>query len=167
MNADSVRGVESMAKKYVKFETPKEIVDKLINVLSIAKDTGKIRKGINEATKAAESGKAQIILIAEDVDPEEIVMHIPDLCEEKGVAYAYLPTKLDLGKAAGIGVSCAAVAIVDAGAAKESMNDILERLGKKAKKEAKKEEKVEIKKVETKKEEGKPAEKKEKKGKKK
>jgi len=170
MNADPVRGVESMSKKYVKFETPKEIVDKLINVLSIAKDTGKIRKGINEATKAAESGKAQIILIAEDVDPEEIVMHIPDLCEEKGVAYAYLPTKLDLGKAAGLGVSCAAVAIVDAGAAKESMNDILERLGKKAKKEAKKEEKpvsAEKKPTEVKPPEAKPAEKKEKKGKKK
>ena len=139
------RGVESMTKKYVKFETPKGIVDKLINIISIAKDTGNVRKGINEATKAAESGKAQIVLIAEDVDPEEIVMHIPELCEEKGVAYAYIPTKLDLGKAAGLLVSCGAIAIVDAGAAKETLNDVLSRLGKNAKKEEKKEEKVEAK----------------------
>jgi len=138
-----LRGVESMSKKYVRFETPKEIVDKLVNITSIAKDTGSIRKGINEATKAAESGKAQIVIIAEDVDPEEIVMHIPDLCEEKGVAYAYLPTKLDLGKAAGLSVSCAAIAIINAGAAKESLNDVLARLGKKSKKEEPKEAKVE------------------------
>ena len=165
MNADTVRGVESMPKKYVKFETPKEIADKLINVTSIAKDTGKVRKGINEATKAAESGKAQIIILAEDIDPEEIVMHIPDLCEEKGVAYAYVPTKLELGKAAGLLVSCAAIAIIDAGAAKETLNDILARLGKKAKKEEKKEAPKEEKAA--KKEEKPATEKKEKKGKKK
>ena len=158
-------GVENMAKRYVKFETTKEIADKLINITSIAKDTGNVRKGINEATKAVESGKAQLLILAEDIDPEEIVMHLPDLCEEKGIAYAYVPTKQDLGKAAGLIVSCAAVAIVDGGAAKESLNDVLGRLGKKAKKEEKKEEKKEVK-AEEKKEE-KPAEKKEKKGKKK
>ena len=162
MNA-ACRGVESMAKKYVKFETPKEIVDKLINITSIAKDTGNVRKGINETTKAVESGKAQIVMIAEDVDPEEIVMHIPELCDEKGIAYAYLPTKQDLGKAAGLTVSCAAIAIVDAGAAKETLKDVLGRLGKKvAKAEKKAEEKKEEKPAE-----GKPAEKKEKKSKKK
>jgi len=155
-----------MPKKYVKFETTKEIVDKLINVTSIAKDTGNIRKGINEATKAAESGKAQIIILAEDIDPEEIAMHIPDLCEEKGVAYAYVPTKLELGKAAGLLVSCAAIAIVDAGAAKETLTDVLAKLGKKSKKE----EKIEspkVEKAEVKKEEKPAAEKKEKKPKKK
>jgi large subunit ribosomal protein L7Ae len=159
-------GVESMSKKYVKFETPKEIVDKLINITSIAKDTGKVRKGINEATKAAESGKAQILIIAEDVDPEEIVMHLSDLCEEKGVAYAYLPTKQELGKAVGLSVSCAAIAIVDAGAAKDTLHGVLERLGKKAKKEEKPSEAKEEKPSEAKKEE-KPMEKKEKKPKKK
>jgi len=164
MNVGRAHGVESMAKKYVKFETPKDVVDKLINIASIAKDTGQVRKGINEATKAAESGKARILLIAEDVDPEEIVMHLPELCEEKGVAYAFIPTKQELGKAAGLSVSCAAIAIVDAGAAKETLNGVLERLGKKTKKEEKKEEKP----VEGKKEEKaeKPVEKKEKKAKK-
>jgi large subunit ribosomal protein L7Ae len=134
-----------MAKSYVKSPTPKEIVDKLASISSIAKDTGRIRKGVNEATKSIESGKALIVVLAEDVDPEELVMHIPLLCEEKGVAIAFFPTKADLGKSVGLNVSCAAVAIEDAGGAKDMLNDVIARLGGKPK--AEKKEKVEEKPV--------------------
>jgi large subunit ribosomal protein L7Ae len=130
-----------MAKSYVRFETPKDIAGKLINAISVAKDTGKIRKGSNEATKAIESGKTMIVVIAEDVDPEEIVMHLPLLCEEKGIPYAYVPSKMDLGKAAGLGVQCAAIAIDNAGGAKDVIDDVVQRLGQK--KVPAKEEKVE------------------------
>ena len=122
-----------MAKAYVKFQTPKEISDKLISAISVAKDTGKLRKGVNEATKAIESGKTQLVVIAEDVDPEEIVMHLPMLCEEKGIPYAYVPSKADLGKAAGLVVGSAAIAIDNAGGAKDVVEDIIGRLGQKKK----------------------------------
>lgn len=130
-----------MAKSYVKSPTPKEIVDKLASIASIAKDTGRIRKGVNEATKSIESGKAIIVVLAEDVDPEELVMHIPLLCEEKGVSLAFFPTKADLGKSVGLNVSCAAIAIEDAGGAKDMLNDVVARLGGKPKAEKKAEEK--------------------------
>ncbi len=129
---------------YVKFEVPKEISDRVINAVSVAKDTGKIRKGANEATKSIESGKAKLVVIAADVNPEEIVMHLPILCEEKGVPFVYVPTKMDLGKAIGITVSCAAIAIEDLGGAKGEIEDIVVKLGQKmpsSGKEEKKEEK--------------------------
>ena len=110
---------ERMAKSYVKFSTPKDISDKLINAVSVAKDTGKIRKGINETTKAIESGKTKLIVLAEDVEPEEIVMHIPALCEEKGITLAYVPHKAELGKASGLSVCSGAIAIDNAGGAAE------------------------------------------------
>lgn len=116
---------------YVKFEVPKEISDRVINAVSVAKDTGKIRKGANEATKSIESGKAKIVVIASDVNPEEIVMHLPILCEEKGIPFVYVPTKADLGKAIGLTVSCAAIAIEDLGGAKGEIEDIVVKLGQK------------------------------------
>jgi len=146
-----------MAKSYVKSPTPKEIVDKLASIASIAKDTGRIRKGVNEATKSIESGKALIVVLAEDVDPEELVMHIPLLCDEKGVAIAFFPTKADLGKSVGLNVSCAAIAIEDAGGAKDMLNDVIARLGGKPKAEKKAEEKPVKKEEKAEKKEEKPA----------
>jgi large subunit ribosomal protein L7Ae len=123
-----------MPKSYVKSSTPTDIVEKLPQLLSIAASTGKIRKGVNEATKSIESGKSQLVIVAEDVDPEEIVMHIPSMCEEKGIALAFMPTKVDLGKAVGLSVACAAVAVEDAGGAKSMLDEIISRLGGKPKK---------------------------------
>ena len=39
---------------YVKHETPEEVVSSIVEALSVAKDTGKLRKGINETTKSVE-----------------------------------------------------------------------------------------------------------------
>lgn len=133
---------------YVKFEVPKEISDRVINAVSVAKDTGRIRKGANETTKSIESGKAKLVVIAADVNPEEIVMHLPILCEEKGVPFVYVPTKNDLGKAIGLTVSCAAIAIEDLGGAKGEIEDVIAKLGQKmpeSKKEERKGEKKPVK----------------------
>ena len=118
-------------KSYVKFETPKEVADKTLQAVEMARDTGKIRKGTNEVTKAIDNGSALLVILAEDIDPEEIVMHIPMLCEEKNVPLVYVPTKNDLGNAAGIQRSCASIAIVEAGNAEGTVKDVISKLGKK------------------------------------
>jgi len=56
-----------MAKAYVKFEIPAEIQNKALEALEIARDTGKVKKGANEATKAIERNIAQLVLIGSDV----------------------------------------------------------------------------------------------------
>jgi large subunit ribosomal protein L7Ae len=155
---------------YVKYETPDEVVTNILEALSVAKDTGKLRKGINEATKSVERRAAKLIVMAEDVQPEEILIHMPSLCEEKGIPYAYVKTKKDLGDAVGIGVGTSTIAIEDAGGAAELLQGILKRLPKasapvaEAPKEEKKEKpKKEEKPKEEKKEEAPKEEKKEKK----
>ncbi len=115
---------------YVKYETPDEVVTNILEVLSVAKDTGKLRKGINEATKSVERRVAKLVVMAEDVQPEEILIHMPSLCEDKGVPYAYVKTKKDLGDAVGIGVGTSTIAIEDAGGAAELLQGILKRLPK-------------------------------------
>ena len=118
-----------MAKPmYVKFEVPKELADQIYSAVESARDTGKIRKGTNEATKAAERGQAVLVVIAEDVDPAEIVAHLPPLCDEKKIPYIYVPSKRELGAAAGIDVPTAAIAIADAGQATHAVKGIIERI---------------------------------------
>jgi len=113
---------------YVRFEVPKELADKAYEAVEVARDTGKLRKGTNEATKAIERKHAVLVVIAEDVEPAEIVAHLPALCDEKGVPYVYVPSKRELGAAAGIDVPSAAIAIAEAGEASSTVKDIIERI---------------------------------------
>lgn len=113
---------------HVKFEVPKELAEKTYEAIEKARGTGKLKRGTNEVTKAVERKQAKLVVIAEDVDPPEVVAHLPPLCEEKGVPYTYVPAKKELGMAAGLDVGAAAVAIIEPGERAELMNEIIERL---------------------------------------
>jgi large subunit ribosomal protein L7Ae len=113
---------------YVDFEMPQELLSTLKEVLVLSSETGKIRKGSNEVTKAIERGIAKLVVIAKDVTPEEIVIHLPLLCKDKDVCYAFFPSKNELGQAVGLKVGTAAVAIVDAGNADTLLRDLTEKL---------------------------------------
>ncbi|MFH1443020.1 MAG: 50S ribosomal protein L7Ae [Candidatus Micrarchaeota archaeon] len=159
-----------MAKEYVKFETPADVQKKILDLLADVKTaSGILRKGTNECTKAIEKGEAQIVIIAEDVDPAEIVMHLPQICSEKKVPYVYVKEKAALGKAAGLNVGSAAIAIQKAGntSNENALKDIVSKMAgklnfKAEEKPAAKEEKKVAPKRAPKKKEEKPAAKEEK-----
>ncbi|MEM2878699.1 MAG: 50S ribosomal protein L7Ae [Candidatus Hadarchaeales archaeon] len=113
---------------YVRFEVPKDLAEKAYEAVEQARETGKIRKGTNEATKAIERKQAVLVVIAEDVEPMEIVAHLPPLCDEKGIPYVYVPSKKELGAAAGVEVGCSAIAISAAGGADAAVKEIVERV---------------------------------------
>jgi len=85
------------------------------NLIEKAKKTGKIEKGTNEVTKAVELGTAKFVAYAADVEPKEIVAHLPVLCQEKGIPFAEVDSKKKLGYSVGIPVPTASIAIIDAG----------------------------------------------------
>lgn len=132
-----------MAKSFVKFEVPEEVVKKTYEALQLVKQSGSVKKGSNEVTKSVERGLASFVVIAEDVDPEEVVMHIPSICEQKKIAYTYVPNKLELGKSIGLNVPCTAVAVENQGNASQSIKDIISRLTGSSKKEQAQEKKQE------------------------
>jgi large subunit ribosomal protein L7Ae len=109
-------------------EIPEELLKKSLEALEIARDTGKIKRGINEATKAIERGLAKLVLVASDVEPPEIVAHIPILCEEKKIPLTFPGNKKKLGKSAGIDVNTSCVAVLDAGDAKDLIKDLADKL---------------------------------------
>ena len=89
---------------YVKYEAPKEVVDAAYEALQIASKTGLVRKGTNEATKAVERAQAKLVVIAEDVEPPEVIAHLPLLCDERKIPYVFVPSKEQIGKSFGIDV---------------------------------------------------------------
>ena|SRR5438309_1200844 len=121
-----------MTKDDVKVKIPKELIEKILQLLEVSRNSGKIRKGTNETTKAVEKGIAQLVIIAEDVEPQEIVMHLPALCEEKKIPYVYVPHKLELGRSIGIDVGSASACIVDAGEGKKTLQEVVKSLEKHA-----------------------------------
>ncbi len=86
-------------------------------IIEKAKRTGKIEKGTNEVTKAIERGTAKFVAYASDVEPKEIVQHIPVLCKEKNIPCQEVDNKQKLGIAVGLPVSTSSVAVIEAGEA--------------------------------------------------
>ncbi len=109
---------------YVDFDVPADLQDDAVEALEVARDTGAVKKGTNETTKAIERGNADLVFVAEDVQPEEIVMHLPELADEKGIPVVFIETQDDVGHAAGLEVGSAAAAIVDAGEASDDVDEI-------------------------------------------
>lgn len=126
-----------MAKSYVKFEVSSDVVAKTYEALQLAKQTGSIKKGANEATKSVERGIATFVAIAGDVEPEEVVIHLPTICEQKKIPYVFVPSKLELGKSIGLNVQCAAVAVENKGKASSQIDDIISKVSGKSQQQSK------------------------------
>lgn len=109
-------------------EVPEDSVDKVYEIIETAKATGKIVKGTNETTKTIERGKTKLVVIAKDVTPPEITMHIPLIAEEKDVPCLTVPSKEDLGAAAGIQVATGSIAIIEDGESKDLIKQLLSKI---------------------------------------
>ena len=105
-------------------EQSKETMEKGMEAIELAKTSGKIKAGSNETTKALERGTAKLVAIAKDVNPPEIVMHIPLLAKEKGVPCVEISTKEELGSLSGLEVPTSAIAIIEEGDAKKIIKDM-------------------------------------------
>ncbi len=128
-----------MSKPYYATKYPevsKDVVNAVYEAVRVAKQSGKVRKGTNETTKAIERGISKLVVIAEDVEPPEVVAHLPILCEERNAAFVFVPSKQQLGMSLGIDVGSAAATIIEAGEAQHIIEQVVSSLGgAKAKKE--------------------------------
>jgi len=93
----------------------------IYQIIEKARRTGKVEKGTNEVTKAIERGTAKFVAYAADVEPKEVIQHIPIICKEKKIPCKEVDSKQKLGFAVGISVSASSVAVIESG---ESEKDI-------------------------------------------
>ncbi|MAQ56798.1 MAG: 50S ribosomal protein L7ae [Euryarchaeota archaeon] len=110
------RGVVPMSV-HIAFETPSDIQEQVYEMVkSLGKDErGRLKKGANEVTKAAERGTAKMVVMAENVNPGELLAHIPMICKEKSIPFIYVEDQAYLAEAAGmsLGTRTAAIAVMD------------------------------------------------------
>ena len=116
---------------------------KIFDIIQKAKDSGKIKIGINQVTKDVERKQAKLVVYANDVSPKEIVMHVPMLCREMDVLCYEVGTKAELGSLCGV-KSASSICVIEEGEAKSAIESLKkEKDTKKEDKSKAKEEKVE------------------------
>ena len=93
----------------------------IYTVIEKARRTGKIDKGTNEVTKAIERGVAKAVFYAADVEPKEIVAHLPVIAKEKGIPCFEVDSKQKLGIVAGVSVSASSIAVIEEGDADKDL----------------------------------------------
>lgn len=60
----------------------------------------KLKRGVKDVVKAIRKGEKGIVILAADVSPVDVISHIPVLCEENGIPYIYVRSRMELGIAA-------------------------------------------------------------------
>jgi len=114
---------------FVTHDQPEGLENDALSLLeAVSSDISNIRKGTNETTKSIERGNAQLVFIALDVDPPEIVAHLPLLCQDKKIPYVYVATKDDLGKASNLNVKTASCSIVESGDMRAKLDNLAARI---------------------------------------
>lgn len=86
-----------------------ELTVAILELVQQASNYKQLKKGANEATKTLNRGITELIVMAADTEPLEILLHLPLLCEDKNVPYVFVPSKIALGRACGVSrpvVSC-------------------------------------------------------------
>merc|ERR1712002_565994 len=86
-----------------------ELSQKILALVQQAANYKQLKKGANEATKTLNRGLAEVIVMAADAEPLEILLHLPLLCEDKNVPYVFVRSKQALGRACGVSrpvISC-------------------------------------------------------------
>ncbi|EJW79926.1 ribonucleoprotein-associated protein [Wuchereria bancrofti] len=85
---------------------------KLLDLVQQAQSYKQLKKGANEATKTLNRGLAEVIIMAADAEPLEIILHLPLLCEDKNVPYVFVRSKAALGRACGVSRPVIAASII-------------------------------------------------------
>merc|ERR1719213_788111 len=89
-----------------------KLTKEIMEILNQATHMKKLKKGANETTKALNRGMADLVILAADTEPLEIILHLPLLCEDKNVPYVYVGKQADLGRACGVSRNIIGVAIM-------------------------------------------------------
>lgn len=88
------------------------LTTKILNLVQQANNYNQLKRGANEATKTLNRNQSDLIIMAADAEPLEILLHLPLLCEDKNVPYVFVKSKQALGRASGVQRSVVACSIV-------------------------------------------------------
>ncbi|SBS83642.1 splicing factor, putative [Plasmodium ovale curtisi] len=91
-----------------------ELTNQILDVIQRATVYKQLKRGANEGrpVKSLHKGISELVVLAADAKPLEIISHIPLVCEDKNTPYVYVRSKMALGRACGISRSVIATSII-------------------------------------------------------
>merc|ERR1712150_210424 len=80
---------------YIKMEraTPladEELSNEILEIITQSSAIRQLKRGANESTKTLKRENAELIVMAADATPLEIILHLPLLCEDMNVPYIFV-----------------------------------------------------------------------------
>jgi len=106
--AAAAAGSEKSYQELIAFMNPiaqplasKKLSKKLYKCVKKASKVKNIRRGVKEVQKFINKGEKGIVVLAGDTLPIDVYCHLPVMCEDRNLPYAYIPSKVDLGSSAG------------------------------------------------------------------
>ena len=76
------------------------IRSKLLKLVRHLNQEKKLKRGVKDVVKSIKKGSRGLCVIASDVSPVDVISHIPILCEDAGIPYIFVRSRLELGIAA-------------------------------------------------------------------
>ncbi|XP_061817602.1 H/ACA ribonucleoprotein complex subunit 2-like protein [Nerophis lumbriciformis] len=106
----------------------KKLSKKLYKCVKKASKVKNIRRGVKEVQKFIGKGEKGIVLLAGDTLPIDVYCHLPVMCEDRDIPYAYIPSKVDLGASAGSKRPTCVIMIKPHADYQEAYNECLEEV---------------------------------------
>ncbi|KAJ0003853.1 hypothetical protein NQD34_010067 [Periophthalmus magnuspinnatus] len=106
----------------------KKLSKKLYKCVKKASKVKQIRRGVKEVQKFINKGEKGIVVLAGDTLPIDVYCHLPVMCEDHSLPYAYIPSKLDLGSSAGSKRPTCVILIKPHEEYQDQYNDVLEEV---------------------------------------
>lgn len=90
-----------------------DLAKELFGLIALAVKANAVRRGVKEATKFLRKGEKGIMVFAGDVEPLDVMSHMPILCEDSEVPYVFVKSREELGLNAGLKRPTACILIKD------------------------------------------------------
>ncbi|KAJ7068280.1 50S ribosomal protein L30e-like protein, partial [Mycena amicta] len=75
----------------------KKLLKKLHKTIKKASKARQVKRGVKEVVKGIRKGEKGLLILAADINPIDIISHLPILSEEAQIAYVFVPSKEELG----------------------------------------------------------------------
>ncbi|KAF8897539.1 50S ribosomal protein L30e-like protein, partial [Infundibulicybe gibba] len=77
----------------------KKLVKKLHKTIKKASKARQVKRGVKEVVKGIRKGEKGLLILAADINPIDIISHLPVLSEEAQIPYIFVSSKEELGHA--------------------------------------------------------------------
>jgi len=77
----------------------KKLVKKLHKIIKKASKARQVKRGVKEVVKGIRKGEKGLLVLAADINPIDIISHLPVLSEEAQIPYVFVTSKEELGHA--------------------------------------------------------------------